>query len=105
MAKPKIAQNGVTLSVQGDAYAARWYRDGKIIEGANKASLAISEKGKYKALVKVEEGNDSWLLSDEIEIRDLNSGTTRIIPGRNKKAQPKLRKLHHKVDVKGRRAD
>lgn len=105
MAKPKIAQNGVTLSVQGDAYAARWYRDGKMIEGADKASLAISETGAYRALVKVEEGNDSWLLSDEIEIRDLNGGTTRIIPGRNKKAQPKLRKLHHRVDVKGRRAD
>jgi hypothetical protein len=31
-------------------------------------------------------------------------GTTAIVVS-NKKAQPKLRKLRHKVDVKGRRAE
>lgn len=104
MAKPKIAQNGTTLSVQGDAYGFRWYKDGKLIEGAaDKASLAISETGAYRALVKVEEGNDSWLLSEEIEVKDL-SGTTGIRPTRQT-AQPKMRKLHHKVDVKGRIVD
>jgi hypothetical protein len=44
-------------------------------------------------------------MSNEIEVTELNGGTTKIAPKRNKKAQPKLRKLHHKVDVKGRRAD
>ena len=102
MAKPKIAQSGATLSVQGDAYGFRWYKAGKLIEGADKASLAISETGTYRALVKVEDGNDSWLLSEEIEVKDL-SGTTGI----KKRAivKPKVRKLNHRIDVKGRRAD
>ncbi|MBR6833542.1 MAG: GDSL family lipase [Fibrobacter sp.] len=102
MAKPKIAQNGTTLSVQRDAYGFRWYKAGKLIEGADKASLAISETGTYRALVKVEDGNDSWLLSEEIEVKDL-SGTTGI----KKRAivKPKVRKLNHRIDVKGRRAD
>lgn len=103
LAKPRIAQNGATLSVQGDAYGFRWYKAGKLIEGADKASLAISETGTYRALVKVEEGNDSWLLSDKIEVKDL-SATTGIRPTRQT-AQPKMRKLHHKVDVKGRIVD
>ena len=77
----------------------------KLIEGADKASLAISETGTYRALVKVESDNDSWLMSNEIEVTELKGGTTKIAPKRNKKAQPKLRKLHHKVDAKGRRAD
>ena len=103
MAKPKLKQNGITLQVEGSAYDYLWYKDGKLIEGADKATLTLSEKGKYKAFVKVESDNDSWLLSNEIEVNDL-SGTTGIAPDRNKKAQPKLRKLRHKVDVKGRRA-
>ena len=103
LAKPRIAQNGATLSVQGDAYGFRWYKAGKLIEGADKASLAISETGTYRALVKVEEGNDSWLLSDKIEVKNL-SGTTGIKPARQT-AQPKMRKLHHKIDVKGRIVD
>lgn len=89
--------------MQGDAYGFRWYKAGKLIEGADKASLAISETGTYRALVKVEEGNDSWLLSDKIEVKDL-SATTGIRPTRQT-AQPKMRKLHHKVDVKGRIVD
>ena len=105
LAKPSIAQNGATLSVQGDAYGFRWYKDGKIIEGsADKTSLTVSETGTYSALVKVEEGNDSWLLSEKIEVKDLGSGITGIRPTK-KTAQPKLRKLHHKVDVKGRTVD
>ena len=102
LAKPKIAQNGTTLSVQRDAYGYLWYKDGKLIEGADKTSLAISETGTYRALVKVEDGNDSWLLSEEIEVKDL-SGTTGI----KKRAivKPKVRKLNHRIDVKGRRAD
>ena len=105
LAKPSIAQNGATLSVQGDAYGVRWYKDGKIIEGsADKTSLTVSETGTYSALVKVEEGNDSWLLSEKIEVKDLGSGITGIRPTRQT-AQPKLRKLHHKVDVKGRAVD
>lgn len=102
LAKPKIAQNGTTLSVQRDAYGFRWYKAGKLIEGADKASLAISETGTYRALVKVEDGNDSWLLSEEIEVKDL-SGTTGI--KKRTIAKPKVRKLHHRIDVKGRRAD
>lgn len=104
MAKPKIAQSGATLSVQGDAYGFRWYKAGKLIEDADMASLAISETGTYRALVKVEEGNDSWLLSEKIEVKDLGSGITGIRPARQT-AQPKMRKLHHKVDVKGRIVD
>ena len=102
MAKPAIKQNGTTLQAQRDAYGFRWYKAGKLIEGADKASLAISETGTYRALVKVEDGNDSWLLSEEIEVKDL-SGTTGI----KKRAivKPKVRKLHHRIDVKGRRAD
>ena len=102
LAKPKIAQNGTTLSVQRDAYGFRWYKAGKLFEGADKASLAISETGTYRALVKVEDDNDSWLLREEIEVKDL-SGTTGI----KKRAivKPKVRKLNHRIDVKGRRAD
>ena len=104
MAKPELRQSGNSLQVEKDAYGYRWYKDGKLIEGADKAALTLTETGTYKALVKVENDNDSWLLSDKVEVTSLN-GTTRIAPGHNKTAQPKLRKLHHKVDVKGRRAD
>ena len=104
LAKPVLKQNGATLQVDGAAYDYRWYKDGKLIENANKATLTLTEKGNYKVLVKIESDNDSWLLSDEVEVTSLN-GTTKIAPSHNKTAQPKLRKLHHKVDVKGRRAD
>lgn len=105
LAKPKLTQNGATVQAEGSAYGYLWYKDGELIEGADKATLTPTEKGKYMALVKVEEANDSWLMSNEIEVTELNGGTTKIAPKRNKKAQPKLRKLHHKVDAKGRRAD
>lgn len=105
LAKPEIKQNGATLQAEGNAYGYLWYQNGKLIEGADKPTLTLNEKGKYKALIKVESDNDSWLMSNEIEVTELNGGTTKIAPKRNKKAQPKLRKLHHKVDVKGRRAD
>ena len=74
-----------------------------MIEGADKEQLTLTEKGKYKALVKVKNDNDSWLVSEEIEVTDVG-GSTAIAKG-NKNAQPKLRKLRHKVDVKGRRAE
>lgn len=101
LAKPTLKQEQATLQVSGTNFGIHWYKDGKLIEGADKTTLTLTEKGKYKALVKVENDNDSWLLSNEIEVNDL-SGTTGIAPDRNKKAQPKLRKLRHKVDVKGR---
>lgn len=105
LAKPEIKQNGATLQAEGNAYGYLWYKDGKLIDNVDKPTLTLSETGKYKALIKVESDNDSWLMSNEIEVTELNGGTTKIAPKRNKKAQPKLRKLHHKVDVKGRRAD
>ena len=103
MAKPTLTQKPSTLQVNGTHYGIRWYRDGKLIEGADKEQLSLTEKGKYKALVKVENDNDSWLVSEEIEVTDVG-GSTAIAKG-NKNAQPKLRKLRHKVDVKGRRAE
>lgn len=103
LAKPALKQEQANLQVNGTNYGIHWYKDGKLIEGADKATLAFTEKGKYKALVKVENDNDSWLLSEEIEVTDVG-GSTAIAKG-NKKAQPKLRKLRHKVDVKGRRAE
>lgn len=105
LAKPEIKQNGATLQAEGNTYGYLWYKDGKLIDSVDKPTLTLSETGKYKALIKVESDNDSWLMSNEIEVTELNGGTTKIAPKRNKKAQPKLRKLHHKVDVKGRRAD
>ena len=105
LAKPNLTEEQAVLKVQGEGHGFHWYKDDKLIEGANEATFSPTEKGKYKALVKVENDNDSWLLSNEIEVTELNGGTTKIAPKRNKKAQPKLRKLHHKVDAKGRRAD
>ena len=104
MAKPTLTQKPSTLQVNGTHYGIRWYRDGKLIEGADKEQLSLTEKGKYKALVKVESDNDSWLVSEEIDITDIG-GSTGIAKGNKKVAQPKLRKLRHKVDVKGRRAE
>ena len=103
LAKPTLTQEHASLQVSAQ-YGVYWYKDGKLIEGADKATLTLTENGKYKALAKVEEDNDSWLLSNEIEITDIDGGTTGISSDRNKKVQPKLHKLHHKVDVKGRRA-
>ena len=100
LTKPTLKQEQATLQVNGTHYGIRWYKDGKLMEGADKETLALTETGTYKALVKVESDNDSWLLSNEIQVKDLN--TTGIALDRNKKAQPKLRKLRHKVDVKGR---
>ena len=102
MAKPTLTQNMSTLQASAP-YGVYWYKDGKLIEGADKEQLTLTEKGKYKALVKVENDNDSWLVSEEIEVTDVG-GSTAIAKG-NKNAQPKLRKLRHKVDVKGRRAE
>ena len=104
MAKPTLTQKPSTLQVNGTHYGICWYRDGKLIEGADKEQLSLTEKGKYKALVKVESDNDSWLVSEEIDITDIG-GSTGIAKGNKKVAQPKLRKLRHKVDVKGRRAE
>jgi len=102
MAKPVIKQNGATLQAEGNAYGYLWYKDDKLIDGADKPTLTLNAIGKYKALVKVENDNDTWLSSDELEVTKLG-GTTKI--KKRTIAKPKVRKLNHKVDVKGRRAD
>ena len=104
LAKPTLKQEQATLQVEGDAYGVHWYKDGKLIGDKTEKSLALTEKGKYKALVKVESDNDSWILSEEFEVKDLSSDPTGIKPTRQT-SQPKTRKLHHKVDVKGRVVD
>lgn len=101
LAKPTLKQEQATLQVNGTPYGVRWYKDGKHMEGDN-TTLTLTATGKYRALVKIESDNDSWLLSNEIEIKDL--GTTGMGPAKRTAVQPKVRKLHHKVDVKGRRA-
>lgn len=90
------------MQAEGSAYGYLWYKDGKPIDGADKPTLTLNATGKYRALVKVENSSDTWLLSDEINVTTLN-GTTAI--KKRTIVQPKVRKLHHKVDVKGRRAD
>lgn len=102
LAKPTLKQEQTSLQVNGNSYGVHWYKDGKLMEGDN-TTLTLTATGKYRALVKVESDNDSWLLSDEIEIKDL--GTTEIMPAKRMATPPKMRKLHHKVDVKGRRAE
>ena len=104
LAKPTLKQEQATLQVNGDSYGVRWYKDGKLIEGAAGKPLALTETGTYRALVKVESDNDSWILSEEFEVKDLSSDPTGIKPTRQT-SQPKTRKLHHKVDVKGRVVD
>ena len=104
-AKPTLKQEQATLQVESDAYGVHWYKDGKLIGDKTEKSLALTEKGKYKALVKVESDNDSWLLSNEVEVTDLTGQTTGISKDRHKETRPKIRKLRHKVDVKGRVAD
>mgnify|MGYP002864201957 FL=1 len=99
--KPKIVQEKATLQVSGDNYGTRWYKDGKLIE-SDKATLAPTEKGKYRALVKVDSDSDSWIASNEIEVTDLNGGTTAISTNHRKAVQPKQRRPHRRVDVKGR---
>ena len=105
LAKPTLKQEQATLQVESDAYGVHWYKDGKLIGDKTEKSLALTEKGKYKALVKVESDNDSWLLSNEVEVTDLTGQTTGISKDRHKETRPKTRKLRHKVDVKGRVAD
>lgn len=102
LAKPTLKQEQTSLQVNGNSYGVHWYKDGKLMEGDN-TTLTLTATGKYRALVKVESDNDSWLLSDEIEIKDL--GTTEIMPAKRMATPPKMRKLRHKVDVKGRRAE
>ena len=106
MTKPTISQNMATLQVNGNHYGIRWYMDGKPIEGANadKEPLTLTQKGKYQALVKVDQDNDSWLLSDEIEVNNLNA-TTGITRQKRSLPQPKAHTLRHKVDVKGRQVE
>ena len=67
LAKPTLKQEQTTLQVNGNSYGVHWYKDGKLMEGDN-TTLTLTATGKYRALVKVESDNDSWLLSDEIEI-------------------------------------
>ena len=105
LAKPTLKQEQATLQVESDAYGVHWYKDGKLMGDHTDKSLALTEKGKYKALVKVESDNDSWLLSNEVEVTDLTGQTTGISRDRHKETRPKARKLRHKVDVKGRVAD
>ena len=105
LAKPTLKQEQATLQVESDAYGVYWYKDGKLMGDHTDKSLTLTEKGKYKALVKVESDNDSWLLSNEVEVTDLTGQTTGISRDRHKETRPKIRKLRHKVDVKGRVAD
>jgi lysophospholipase L1-like esterase len=105
LAKPTLKQEQATLQIESDAYGVHWYKDGKLMGDHTDKSLALTEKGKYKALVKVESDNDSWLLSNEVEVTDLTGQTTGISKDRHKETRPKIRKLRHKVDVKGRVAD
>lgn len=102
--KPTLKQEQTSLQVNGNSYGVHWYKDGKLMEGDN-TTLTLTATGKYRALVKVESDNDSWLISNEIEVNDLNGGATAISPNQRKTVQPKARKLRHKVDVKGRRAE
>ncbi len=105
LAKPTLKQEQATLQVESDAYGVHWYKNGKLMGDHTDKSLTLTEKGKYKALVKVESDNDSWLLSNEVEVTDLTGQTTGISRDRHKETRPKARKLRHKVDVKGRVAD
>ena len=100
-AKPALKQDQATLQVNGESFGIRWYKDGKLLEGNADTPLKLTGTGKYRALVKVENGNDSWILSEEIEVKSLGE-TAGIKPRKKAAAQPKAHKLHHKVDVKGR---
>ena len=100
-AKPVLKQDQATLQINGESFGIRWYKDGKLLEGNADAPLKLTGTGKYRALVKVENGNDSWILSEEIEVKSLGE-TAGIKPRKKTAAQPKAHKLHHKVDVKGR---
>jgi len=111
LAKPAAVQEKATVRVKDTGYGFRWYKDGALIEGATEATLSISEKGTYRALVKIESDNDSWLLTDNITVTDLGAGDEPT-PGENptgfaRKGYPTVEKTDVKVkgqrfDVKGR---
>ena len=98
LAKPTLKQEQATLQVESDAYGVYWYKDGKLIGDKTEKSLTLTEKGKYKALVKVESDNDSWLLSNEVEVTDLTGQTTGISKDRHKETRPKPRLYRRESD-------
>ena len=105
MPKPKMSQKDADLVVE-KGFGFRWYKDSVLISGAENATLPIKEKGIYRALVKVEEDNDSWLLTDEVQIKKLPPNSTKKtgIERKARNVEPRPHKLKHRVDVKGRRA-
>lgn len=69
--RPVVSKNGATLSVN-NGYKYYWYKDGKLIDEANSQSYTATEKGTYKALVKVDSDNDSYLLTNAIEVTEVS---------------------------------
>lgn len=69
---PVIEQDGNVLKVKsaGKCY---WYKNGTLIDGANADELQLTEVGSYKALVKINEETESYLLTSEVDVQELDS--------------------------------
>lgn len=65
-AKPVVSVSGSTLKVDA-GYGFYWYKDGVLISGANAQTYNATEKGSYKALVKIDAATDSYLMTDAVE--------------------------------------
>lgn len=69
MGKPALTYFGNQLSLDG-GYGYYWYKDGELIKNAQAETLIVSEAGDYKALVKVKDSDNSYLVSNTITIKD-----------------------------------
>lgn len=65
MDKPVVTQTRNQLAVDG-GYAYYWYKDGVLLKDSTSQTIYINEAGEYKALVKVKETDNSYLVSNPV---------------------------------------
>jgi hypothetical protein len=70
MPKPQVSYaNGVLISPDGDAY--QWYKDGVAVastDGGNQKGMPITETGIYKVSIKLIAGNETRIVSKELNV-------------------------------------
>ena len=97
-----VTQDGSTLNApKGFGY--QWYKDGKLLEGETRETLAISGEGEYKVSVKVDENTLSRIVTAPLKVEK----TTALKPGArvahdNSAGATNLAKPARRFDAQGR---
>lgn len=71
-----VTQDGATLKAP-KGYGFQWYKDGKLLEGETRETLAVTGVGEYKVSVKVDETTLSRIVTAPLKVEN----TTALKPG------------------------